>query len=84
MRKEHTEIEKKVLAIIEQETAIVIENLDYNQELKTLISVDSIHLIGIIARLEQEFGIELPLSIIEAATPREFFTILESAIKDLS
>jgi acyl carrier protein len=75
------ELRDKVFAIIEKDIPDTIADIDPDAELRTQLSVDSMLFVRVLARLEAELGIEIPMSAMESKTLNEFLGILERQIQ---
>ena len=70
----------RVKNIIEKEYNIKLADIDPNKDIREQIFIDSMQLVKIVARLELELQIELPISIMEASTLNEFISIIEKEL----
>ncbi len=61
-------VKEKLFAVLERDFNINLNGIDPDQSIFDQIPVDSMLLVGIVAGIEQEFGIELPLSFMEKPT----------------
>lgn len=59
---------QKILQIIEREAHVDLSSIDFTKDWREQISLDSIQLIGVASALEQQLGISLPLSVLEASS----------------
>lgn len=62
------EIREKIASLLEKDFNIKLDGVDYDKPIFEQIAIDSMLLVAIAARIEQEFAIELPLSIMENPT----------------
>lgn len=69
-----------LFSIIRRETAIDLSTVDPTLDLRSTMSIDSVQFIGIIANLETELQIALPLSIIDVSSIEEFLGVIEKAL----
>ncbi len=67
----------KIYSIMQSATGINVETLQREKPLRDQIDLDSMQFLAVIAKLENDLGIELPLSVMEAQTMSEFFTELD-------
>lgn len=72
-----TEIKNKVQNILEETTGIKIKNFDLNREIQSQIKLDSIKIVELFSALENEFKIELPLTMMNVKNAKEFLDFLE-------
>ncbi len=70
----------RIFNIIQKEVSLDPATLDPEGDLREQISIDSMQFVTIIARLEKEFEIEIPISVMEAATLNEFLEIVEKEL----
>jgi acyl carrier protein len=75
-------IKSKVLQIVEKISGTRIKNFDPEGDIKSQLTLDSIQLIELFAALEIEFGIELPLEIMNSKNGKEFLDKLEKELTD--
>jgi len=74
-------IRKKIFTIIEKQTNIKLSTVDPDKDIREQISLDSMQFVTIIARLEADLGIEIPISIMEVNTLNEFLSVIENELK---
>ena len=73
-------VKEKVIAIVNRISGGRTKNIDLNGDLKNQLSLDSIQIVELFARLEKEFGIELPLKMMTVKTGKEFLELLEQSL----
>ena len=78
-----TKVKEKVIQIVQKISGRKIENIDPNADLKTNLALDSIQLVELFAELELEFGIELPLEMMNLKNGGEFLDKLEKGLMDM-
>lgn len=72
---------ERIIQIIQKIlTDVDISSIDFNAPIREVVNIDSIQLIAVMSRLEDELKIELPISTMEVETLEEFFTIVESSL----
>jgi len=71
---------EKLKKTIENVTGSKVGNIDLNGNIRSQLSVDSVQFIQLFSAIEIEFGIELPLSIMNTETVAEFVTIIEDCV----
>jgi len=75
------EIRGRVLRVLNQVTGKDLDNFNLDGDLATQLSLDSIMVVELFAKLEKELGIELPLNLMTARTGKVFLEMLESELK---
>ena len=75
-----TSIVSRLSEILDKEFQINLAQIEPDTPILNQLPLDSMQLVAIVARIEQEFGIELPLSIIEEPTLNSFITIVGEAM----
>lgn len=73
-------IQQQIFSVIEKEIHIDPTTIDPDKDLREQISLDSMQFVRLIARLEEKFSIELPISIMEVSTLNEFLTIVNQEL----
>ena len=74
------EVKKRVFEIVKKISGTRVENIDLNGNLKDALTLDSIQVVELFAALENEFNIELPLSMMMVKSASEFFDQLEQVL----
>ena len=74
------EIKQRIYSAIREEMSIDPQALDPDKELREQVELDSVQLVGLASRLESELDIELPLSVMDAGSFREFLQIIDETI----
>jgi acyl carrier protein len=75
------EVRDNIISIIQQEFEFLkLSDIDPDSPFRDNIDLDSMQLIGLISRLEQEFNVEIPLSAIDIETLNQFVGIVEKQI----
>jgi acyl carrier protein len=64
----HDEIQERVVTIIKQETKHDLSKVNPAQDLRTQVNLDSMQMVEIYAAIVEEFGIQVPISIVGALT----------------
>jgi acyl carrier protein len=72
----HDELRQKLLEIIEAESGIPSAEIDADADFREEAYLDSMQFIAIAARIEDEFNIELPITVINVTTLNEFLDFL--------
>jgi acyl carrier protein len=73
-------VKQKVFSIINREAAIDFTTIDPNADFREQVNLDSMQFVAVLARLEKEFGIEIPISAMEATTLNDFLAVIENEI----
>jgi acyl carrier protein len=74
------ETKKRIFAILQKEVRIDLGSIDPDSDFRDKINLDSMQFVTIIARLENELDIEIPISAMEAVTLNEFVGFLDAGI----
>ncbi len=69
-------IDKIILA----ETSIDPKNIPPDKPITEIVSLDSMQFVSLMAKIEIELGIELPISMIQIKTMRDFYREIEGVI----
>ena len=75
------EFKDKIIQILEQETHIDIATIDPDLPIRDQIVLDSMKFLSIIARIEQDLQIEIPISILQVVTLNEFLNTLSIVVQ---
>ena len=73
-------IKQKIFDIIRQETNIDLSEVNFHTNFLNQAFLDSIQFVSITARIEEEFGIELPISIMNISTLDEYLSIVDQQL----
>ncbi len=71
----------RVLKVLKKVTGREFNNLDLDGDIGSQITLDSIQIIEFFAELEEEFKIELPLSMMTVRSGNAFLNLLEEHLK---
>lgn len=71
------EQKKKIFDILQKEVRLDPSSIEPNSDFRDQISIDSMQFVALLARLEKEFDIEIPISVMEAKTLNEFLGLLD-------
>jgi acyl carrier protein len=74
------EQKKRIFDILQKEVRLDPSSIDPNSDFRDQISIDSMQFVALLARLEKEFDIEIPISVMEAKTLSEFLSFLDVEI----
>lgn len=61
-------VKERLFALLDRDFNIDFRGIDPDRSIFDQIPIDSMLLVGIAAAIEQEFGVELPLSFVEKPT----------------
>jgi len=75
-------LRKKLEQIISESTGIRAAEVNPDIPLHEQLSLDSMQFIGLVARVEQECCIELPMAVLEVTTLAEFYAIVDTAVHE--
>jgi acyl carrier protein len=75
------ETKSRVFAILSRITGRNYENINLDDDLSSQIILDSIQVVEFFAALEEEFNIELPLSLMTVRNGNTFFRLLGEQLK---
>jgi acyl carrier protein len=75
------QLKKRLFGIIQKDINGDPAMLDPDKPIREQISLDSMRFVSIIARIELEMDIEIPMSIMEAKTLNEFLLIIDEILK---
>jgi acyl carrier protein len=73
-------LRKRIYSAIQSVVNIDPTAIDPSKNLREQVNLDSMQFVAVLAKLETEFNIELPISAMEAKTFNDFFAILEGEI----
>jgi len=76
------QLRKRLFETIRKDFDIDPATFDSEKPIREQISLDSMRFVGIIARIELELDIELPMSIMEAKTLHDFLTTVDETMKN--
>ena len=75
-------LKKKVFAIIQKDVNIDPATIDPEGDFRENVSLDSMQFVAVLARLEKDLDIEVPISAMEAKTLNEFLGFIEAALEE--
>ena len=73
-------VKQRIDNIIKEDTGIDPATIDPIKPVQDQITLDSMQFVGIIAKIEIEFEIELPISIMQVTTLQEFYNEIEKIV----
>lgn len=71
-------LKQKIFSVINREVALDFNTIDPNADFREQVNIDSMQFVAVLARLEKEFNIEIPISAMEATTLNEFLAVVEN------
>jgi acyl carrier protein len=75
-------LNNKIYELIKNVANLDISKIDASKPLREQISLDSMQFVTVIAAIEKEFNIELPISLMQETTLNGFLEKLEKVIKN--
>ena len=72
----HEKTRQKVLGIIRNEIQFDPDQIDPDEDLRQQVLLDSMQFVALAARIETEFNIELPITIMEVSTLNQFLEVV--------
>ena len=73
-------VKKKIFGIIQKDVSVDPASLDPDADLRDQVSLDSMQFVTLIARLEKELCIEIPISAMESRSLNDFLSVLEKEL----
>ena len=74
-------IREKLFTILENDFNINLDGIDPDRPIFDQLPLDSMQLVAIAARIEEIFGIELPLTFMEKPTLNHFIQLVVEAVE---
>jgi len=71
---------QKIFDCVQKETSINLSSIDPSHDFLGQANLDSMQFVAVMARLEKEFDIEIPISAMESNTLNDFLVVLETEI----
>ena len=68
---------ERIKKVVEKVSGKVIPDIELDKELRPQLELDSIQLVELISALEEEFKIELPISVMHVKTGKEFLAYFD-------
>jgi acyl carrier protein len=75
--------QQRVVKIVNKITGNRAANIHLESDLKAELALDSVQMVELFAALEKEFGVELPLQLMNAKTGKEFFETLGKSLHSI-
>lgn len=75
-----TEIKEKLVKIAEQISNENYSNIDFSNDISSEINLDSMQFIEFISEIEIQFGIEVPIEMMNVRKADEFISFVEEEI----
>jgi acyl carrier protein len=79
-----TATKQKIFDCVQKETSINLASIDPNNDFLEQANLDSMQFVSVMARLEKEFDIEIPISAMESNSLNDFLLVLEAEISKKS
>jgi acyl carrier protein len=77
-------LKRSIDDIIFSDIGIDPTTIDIDKPIRDQVSLDSMQFIGVIAKIEMELEIELPIAIMQVGTLREFYSEIQKTLKEHS
>ncbi|HUI90643.1 MAG TPA: acyl carrier protein [Chitinivibrionales bacterium] len=74
-------LKKRIYNAIRSAVNVDPATIDPEKNLREQVNLDSMQFVAVLARLETEFNIELPISAMEAKTFNDFLAVLDGEIE---
>jgi|WetSurMetagenome_2_1015567.scaffolds.fasta_scaffold00027_13 acyl carrier protein len=74
-------LQNRIYRVIQSAVNIDPTTIDPAKNLREQVNLDSMQFVAVLAKLETEFNIELPISAMEAQTFGDFLAVLEGELK---
>jgi acyl carrier protein len=71
---------RRIFNIIKGVTNVDPATLDAEKNLREQVNLDSMQFVAVLARIEGEFNIELPISAMEAQTLADFMAVVDAEL----
>ena len=75
-------IKQKIFGLIQKDLNADPSKIDPDKPIRDQVGLDSMQFVGVVARIELELGVELPISVMEVKTLNEFLAVVEKEIKN--
>jgi acyl carrier protein len=72
---------QKILDLIQKEVSVDPAAINPNQDLREQVLFDSMQFVGIAARIEVAFDIELPITVMEVSTLNQFLEKVDEELR---
>lgn len=76
----NTQTKNRVIGVLENVTGRSLPFLNYDDDLSSQLELDSVQIVELFAGLENEFGIELPLTMMQANSANNFLEQLDQTL----
>jgi acyl carrier protein len=74
-------IREKLITILENDLTVTLDGIDPDRPIFDQLPLDSMQLVAIAARIEETFGIELPLTFMEKPTLNHLIDLVVEAVE---
>ena len=78
------ELKQRIDNIILSDIGIDPATIEADEPIRGQVSLDSMQFICLIAKLETELKVELPIAIMQVTTLREFYRAIQSASEEIN
>jgi|GEM_PF-811937 Phosphopantetheine attachment site. len=76
------QLKQKIFGLIQKDINADPSTIDPDRPIRDQVGLDSMQFVGVVARIELELGIELPMSVMEVKTLNEFMAVVEKEMPD--
>jgi acyl carrier protein len=71
------QLRQKIFSLIQKDINADPSKIDPDKPIREQVGLDSMQFVGVVARIELELNIELPMSVMEVKTLNEFLAVVE-------
>lgn len=75
-------VQQTVFDAIKQETGIDASAIDPEKDIRTQVNLDSMQFVGMVARVEEALGVELPIEALAVHTLNEFLRVVRQTLPE--
>jgi acyl carrier protein len=76
------QLKKRLNRVIVDDVGIALETIDPSRPIREVVNLDSMQFVSLIAKIEIELEVELPIGIMQVNTLSEFYKAVSSACED--
>ena len=76
------ELRDKLFFVLKKETGIDAATIDPDKDFRMQVNLDSMQFVAIVARLEHELDIEIPIDIMTVDTLNEFLDFVSKSVAE--
>ena len=77
-------VRQRLMDLLKRETEIDVDRIDPNQDILKQVAIDSMQMLEIYAAIIDEFGIDVPMSIMQAKTLTGIISALAKEVSRIS